>query len=171
MVAKKMKKQKGQAIFELIIFLPIFLFLMKTLFDYGDAINHSINQNKAVRSYYFYTAANDSNLPNLAYLGEFQSKSVKTISLDTFSWSTQTVPDESAFPMGSCVKVPGFLGNDLPGECDAPQPDDMKSQFIRVYTSFGVCTGSWASAEDNSAVSYALDWPRAADALCQRSTR
>lgn len=166
-----MKNEKGQAIFELIIFLPIFLFLMKTLFDYGDAINHSINQNKAVRSYYFYIAANDTNLPNLAYLGDFQSKSIKTISLDTFSWSTKTVPDESQLPSGSCVKVPGFLGNDIPEECDSPAPDEMKSQFIRVYSSFGLCTGTWSSAEDNSAVSYALDWEQAALALCQRSTR
>tara|TARA_R110002049_G_scaffold49511_5_gene141615 strand:+ start:2764 stop:3255 length:492 start_codon:yes stop_codon:yes gene_type:complete len=157
------KNQKGQAIFELIIFMPLFLFLIKTLFDYGDAINHSINQNKAVRGYYFYVAANDSYLPNIAFMDDFSA--INSISLDTFSWSTIRVPDENPKPRGSCVKVPGFLGNGINEECNDPAPDDNKTQFIRVYTSFGVCTGSFLQT---NAGEFNLSWENAAAALCQR---
>ncbi len=140
---------------------------MKTLFDYGDAINHSINQNKAVRGYYFFVSQNDSFAPNLTFLPFFSSKSINSLSLDTFNWSTIRVPDESSQARGSCVKVPGFLGNGINEECDAPAPEGNKSQFIRVYTSFGTCTGTFALQPGGE---YRLSWETAAQALCQRST-
>lgn len=172
MAAKYLKEQNGQAIFELIIFLPLFLFLIKTLFDYGDSINHSINQMKVVRGYYFYTVSNDSMLPNLAIMKELKDKGqLSLVSLDTISWSTESISGSNTQPYGSCVKVPGFLGNEIAEECNEPAPQDRKTQFIRVYTSFGVCTGSWLDADQNTNVDYSLSWPAAALGQCKRSSQ
>ena len=168
MVAKKNTNENGQAIFELIIFLPIFLFLMKSLFDYGDSINLSINQIKAVRGYYFYSNSHDTMLPNRNFLEEFKTAGVNHVSLDTFSWSLDTFA-ESRNPVGACVKVFGFLGNEIEEECREPAPDERKTQYIRIYSSFGVCSGTWSRAEAASANPYVLNWEEASARQCART--
>src|SRR5690606_23147432 len=133
MVARNLKLQKGQAIFELIVFLPLFLYMTKIMFDYGDAINHSINQNKVVRGYYFYTISNDSNAPNLAFSKDFYTRGRiqgpdAVIGSDSYAWSSESTRDGRK-PNGSCVKVPGFLGNELPSdECLTPSIEEQKSR-------------------------------------------
>ncbi len=169
MVADKSPKinQKGQALFEFIIFLPIFLYMIKILFDYGDAINHSINQLKVVRGYYSYSNAGDSNLPNLAFANDFKGRGVAQIGSDAFAWSA-TKTTGSILPTGSCVKVMGFLGNGIQGEtCEAPQVDNLKTQFIRAYSAYGVCTGTWSQSENTPGI-YFLDWNNAATNSCFR---
>ena len=173
MAVKKNKNQKGQALFELIIFIPIFLYMIKILFDYGDAINHSINQNKVVRSYYFYTVSNDSNLPNRLFSEDYKRVGIvgpdAVFSLDAYSWSAEKTQG-NVKPVGSCVKLPGFLGGEISGdECEAPSVTDEKTQFIRSYTSFGVCSGSWRNVGSSSPL-YSLSWLYAASAPCLITT-
>ena len=55
-MAAKLSKQeraRGQALFEFIVFLPFLLFMLTIMFTVGNAINGSINQQKAVRRYFF----------------------------------------------------------------------------------------------------------------------
>jgi hypothetical protein len=49
----KFLNQEGQAVFELLIFLPFLLFLYTIYYTAGNAINGSINQQKAVRGYFY----------------------------------------------------------------------------------------------------------------------
>src|SRR5690606_9714520 len=160
-------------LFELIIFLPIFLYMIKILFDYGDAINHAINQNKVIRSYYFYTVSNDSNLPNRLFSEDYKNRGIvgdnAVFSLDAYSWSSEKTQG-NVKPVGSCVKVAGFLGGEISGdECAAPSVADQKTQFIRAYSAFGVCTGSWRNVGTGSPL-YSLSWLMAASAPCLIST-
>lgn len=174
MAAKFLKSQKGQSVFELIIFMPLFLYMTKVLFDYGDAINHSINQNKVVRGYYYYTISNDSNAPNWSFSEDYYLRGNiigpnAAIGLDSYAWSLDSTAGDLR-PKGSCVPVPGFLGNDLASdECRAPNIVDGKTRFIRSYSAFGVCTGSWINVgAPNSRVMYSLSWTRAASVRCNR---
>ncbi len=169
MAVKKNKNEKGQAIFELIIFLPIFLFLIKSLFDYGDAINLGINQLKVVRGYYFYSVSHDTMVPNAKFLEDFKNNGVNHVSLDAFSWSLDTIAESGGSPVGACVKVYGFLGNEIEEECREANPVDRKTQFIRIYSSFGVCTGTWSKAEAASANPYVLNWPESVSRQCART--
>lgn len=161
--------QKGQALFELIIFLPLFLYMVKVLFDYGDAINNSINQLKVVRGYYFYTISNDSNAPNRLFSKTFYDRGISgnqaLLSLDAYSWSLQSTVGDVR-PIGSCVKVSGFLGGENnTDECASPNVVEEKTQFIRAYSAFGVCTGTWINVGSGSPL-YALNWVAAASAPC-----
>lgn len=175
MVVKNLKDHKGQAIFELIVFLPLFLYMTKVMFDYGDAINHSINQNKAVRGYYFYTISNDSNAPNFEFSKDFYTRggmvgANAVIGQDSYAWSVESTAGGRR-PKGSCVQVPSFLGNDLASdECLAPAVEDGKTRFIRAYSSFGICTGSWTNIDSpTSGALYTLRWTSAASVPCTRS--
>ena len=47
-------KQQGQALVEFIIFLPFMLMMYTVVITLGDAINGSINQQKATRAYFYY---------------------------------------------------------------------------------------------------------------------
>ncbi len=169
MAVKQNKNEKGQAIFELIIFLPIFLFLIKSLFDYGDAINLSINQLKVVRGYYFYSVSHDTMLPSAKFLEDFKNNGVNHVSLDAFSWSLDTIAESGGSPVGACVKVYGFLGNEIEEECREANPVDRKTQFIRIYSSFGVCSGTWSKAEAASANPYVLNWQESVSRQCART--
>lgn len=170
MVVKKCNHQlqRGQALFELIVFLPVFLYMIKIVFDYGDALNNSINQIKVVRSYYHFTNANDSNLPNLKFSQDFVGKGIQSyIGSDAYSWSNEKTSSGVA-AMGSCVKVFSFLGSGITGDsCEAPQVEEAKTQFIRMYSAYGVCTGTWAVAQ-NPPTLFFLDWKQASSTGCRR---
>lgn len=145
--------------------------MVKVLFDYGDSINNSINQLKAVRGYYFYTIANDSNTPNRIFSKDYYDKGIvgqsAFIGLDAYAWSAEKTTNDQK-PKGSCVKVPGFLGNEVSGdECFDPVIDDNKTQFIRSFSGFGVCTGSWNNISAADPL-YALSWTSAASIPCVR---
>ena len=66
--SKKLKKislkEEGQAIFELLVFLPVFLFLFVVIYNIGNSINISINQQKATRRYFYYIQKGNSFLPS-----------------------------------------------------------------------------------------------------------
>ena len=176
MVAEILQKQKGQAIFELIVFLPLFLYMTKVMFDYGDAINHSINQNKVVRGYYFYTISNDSNAPNLAFSNDFYNDGGligpdAVIGQDSYAWSVESTLGGQK-PKGSCVKVPGFMSSSpADSEClESTEIVDKKTSFIRSYSAFGVCTGSWTNIGAPSSPNlYTLRWTSAASVPCNRA--
>ena len=71
MVAKKrcaQLREEGQALFEFVVFLPFLLFILVLMFTLGNAINGSINQQKAARRYFFYLNKGNSTLPNASNL-------------------------------------------------------------------------------------------------------
>ena len=55
-------KEKGQALIEFIIFLPFMLMMFMIVLTLGNAINGSINQQKAVRGYFYYRLQNNSQI-------------------------------------------------------------------------------------------------------------
>jgi hypothetical protein len=69
---RKKLDQRGQALIELIIFLPLIFTLYGLIGGFANAINGSINQQKITRSYFYFRAQNSSNLvgPQIINLGE-----------------------------------------------------------------------------------------------------
>ena len=62
-VTEILANEKGQAIFEFIVFVPFYVYLLTVLISFGNSLNASINQNKIIRGYYYRVAAGDSRLP------------------------------------------------------------------------------------------------------------
>ena len=54
----KLLDNKGQAVFETMMFLPVLLFFVVYMTRTGNAINASINQQKATRGYTYYLLKN-----------------------------------------------------------------------------------------------------------------
>lgn len=144
MVAKKnniLRDEKGQALFELIIFLPLMIFLLTIIFTVGNSINASINQEKAARRYFYYLAKGNARLPDSADLKGAFSSNVQVISMSSVAWrekqdSAGGAKDKS---FASCYKINTLFTNDSDDECDKPSVDEKKTQFIRIYTAYGIC--------------------------------
>ena len=68
-----LENSEGQAIFELILFMPFLVYFVTLLFTAGNSINGSINQQKAVRGYFYHLLKGNSNLPVKLDLDAFKS--------------------------------------------------------------------------------------------------
>lgn len=142
---KHLKDQKGQAIFELILFLPFLLFLYMIYATAGDSISGSINQQKAVRGYFYGLVKGNSYLNTLQDLNQYASSNLRMVGFSTLGWrEKEEVGKGTNAAFAPCFKFSSMLKSDSSEECD----DKARSQdsdgngvthFIRVFTFYGVC--------------------------------
>ena len=62
-IMKNETNEKGQALIELIVFLPLMFTLYSVISGFASSINGSINQQKIARAYFYYRAQNNSTIP------------------------------------------------------------------------------------------------------------
>lgn len=138
-VKKNIYSEKGQAVFEMLAFFPFLIFLFTIIVTMGNSINGSINQQKATRSYFLYTYANDSMgipLDNLQKLGQ---GGVMTTGLYAFGWEEKR---EGKGALAGCYRLQKIIGESGTERCDDPlAAGTNSSDFIKVFTAFGLCTG------------------------------
>lgn len=140
---KKIKGQKGQAIFEFIVFLPFFLILLAIIVTMGGAINGSINQLKSTRGYFYYLVKNNSNLPPREDLVPLEGRITAT-GMYSIGWRDQSI---GGVPHGPCYKVLSFaMGPTRASEncVDKLNTAEQISSFIKVFSVYGVCSTSYA---------------------------
>jgi hypothetical protein len=167
MVVKKneifLQNESGQAIFEFVVFLPLLLILMTVMLTTGNAINASINQQKATRGYFFNIIQNNSRIPIKADLDNLAGNGVNRVSAFSIGWRTKEVDGGSS--LAACTKYNTLFGSINADEtCDEPVLEDNKSQFIRIFTFFGVCTETYAKIDDTG--NYRADWRRKQSDIC-----
>ena len=105
MDVKKVKNQRGQSIFEFIVFIPFLLLLLQGFMKIGGAINGSINQQKHLRGYYFYKLKNSSYFP---ILNDLKSLSNMTqVGYSAFGWSEELVDGQQ--PKAPCYLLNSFF--------------------------------------------------------------
>lgn len=131
-----MLKQKGQALIELILFLPFMLMMYTVVVSLGDAIHGSINQQKAVRGYFYYRIQNSSQVTrplrsngvpgftNWTVFGQFW-----------VGWADYLEGNSPVFP---CYRLNLPLAAASGDECAEPYTEPT-TQFIRVGTVYGIC--------------------------------
>jgi hypothetical protein len=147
------KDEKGQALFELVIFLPFLLFLYMIYSTAGDSISASINQQKAVRGYFYSLVRGNSYINSLVDLEEFDKNNVKLVGFSALGWREKSDKGgNNAF--APCFKFSSLLKNDSTEECDAPTRDQDSdgngvSRFIRVFTFYGVCGPVYSATNVN----------------------
>ena len=100
---KKFQHQRGQAIFEFIIFLPFFILFFAVMVSVIGGINASINQQKTLRGYFFHTIRNNSTLPFNQDMNSYLSSGLSRIGAYSFGFSKER---RGAQQLGPCFKVP-----------------------------------------------------------------
>jgi len=133
---KDSKDEKGQALFELIVFLPLMIFMLTIIYTVGNSINASINQVKATRRYFYYLAKGNSRLPDKSDLKEFFQTGMESVSMSSVAWRES---EENKLSYGACYKINTLFGTDSDDDCKKPQIEDQKTQYIRIFTAYGIC--------------------------------
>lgn len=135
---KKKINNKGQAIFEMLVFFPFIVLLFTLIVTVGNSINGSINQQKATRSYFYYSVANDSMGAPIFDMGKFAENGVESSGMYSFGWKES---QKGETPLAGCYKLNKLLGNGNNDTCFEAEVSEGTTSFIRVFTAYGLCTG------------------------------
>lgn len=140
----KKNNQNGQALLELIIFLPLMFMFYSMIAGFANAINGSINQQKVTRAYFYYRVQNNSTVPKPSTL----NTSWKQFGMFFIGWKDffdGGGNGEGGKPVAPCYRVTVPVGTSSGDGCmgDYTTPSTM---FIRVQTVYGVCGGTYAAA-------------------------
>lgn len=139
-INRELLSDSGQAIFELIVFMPFFIYLITVFFNIGDSINSSINQQKAVRGYHFFLLKGNSTAPDLQGLQTFKNDALDGGSMVVTGWQEKT---QGNVPMAPCFKFSSVFAGAGDETCETPTEEGEKSKYIRVFTVFGICGASY----------------------------
>ncbi len=150
---RKMKNQKGQALIELIIFLPMMFMLYSLISGFANAINGSINQQKVTRGYFYYRVQNNSTIPKPEYpASSAPFKTWNKFGMFFIGWKEYFGENQS--PMVPCYRVSVPF---KPADADKCEESYNKAttQWIRVGTAYGICGATYIKYGDG--VAQALD--------------
>jgi len=149
-----MKKidQEGQALIELIIFLPLIFTLYGLIGGFANAINGSINQQKITRAYFYYRTQNNSTIPKPLQVPNFQNW--RRFGLVFTGWSDEPISDSTPAPVAPCYEI-SFPVAGAPNDRCENQYATKTTQFIRVGTAYGICGASYITV--NGRASGAMD--------------
>jgi len=151
MVAKKRKDQSGQALIELIIFLPLMFALYSLISGFANAINGSINQQKITRGYFYFRAQNNSMLPKPIYpVGSDPSESWRKFGMYFIGWTDISVDDSRPTPYMPCYKISLPMAGKTTGEKCEDSYSKETTQFIRVGTAYGICGATFSKISDST---------------------
>ncbi len=140
---KKHSGEKGQALFEFLIFLP-FTFVMLTIFiTMGNSINGAINQQKITRGYFYYDLKNNSMAPTAKRLLSWSETShLNRISMNMIGWKLMS--DASGrYPVSACYKLNPLIAANSDETCaDSTEAKGAEnpSSYVRIYTVYGMCS-------------------------------
>ena len=141
----KKNNQKGQALIELIIFLPIMFMFYSMISGFANAINGSINQQKIARAYFYYRVQNNSTIPKPDDGNTHQSWT--KFGMFFIGWKDYF---ESQKPVAPCYRISVPMAASDTDKCEEKYTTNT-SMYIRVQTVYGVC-GATQMRIDNDVV-------------------
>ena len=137
----KKNNQKGQALIELIIFLPLMFMFYSMISGFANAINGSINQQKVARAYFYYKVQNNSNIPKPTS----PYANWKNFGMYFIGWADYMQSggeNETGQPYAPCYRLTVPLAANADDKCDTKYTAPT-TQFIRVQTVYGVCGATY----------------------------
>jgi hypothetical protein len=142
------KAQSGQALIELIIFLPLIFALYGMISGFAGAINGSINQQKITRAYYYFRIQNNSMVPfsSVPSSGGSGPKWQK-FGMSFVGWAEQYFNEDN--PVMPCYEVSIPLSAKPTDKCEEKYTEDQ-TQFIRVGTAYGICGATYTARGDGT---------------------
>ncbi|MBY0415773.1 MAG: hypothetical protein K2Q18_16485 [Bdellovibrionales bacterium] len=138
-----LRNDKGQALFELIIFLPFLIFLYMLYGTVGNSISASINQQKAVRGYFYSLVRGNSYVNSLNDLNEYTASNLRSVGFMSLGWREKS-DGSGKIAFAPCFAFSSLMKNGSTEECDDADRDEDSdgskiSRYIRVFTFYGVC--------------------------------
>lgn len=130
---KKENNEKGQALIELIVFLPLMITLYSVIGGLASSINGSINQQKVTRAYFYYRIQNNSTIPT-PKSGDYNTW--KKFGMFFIGWKDYF--QDSSTPVMPCYKVSIPFKNSPQDKCEDSY-SEQKTLWVRVGTVYGVC--------------------------------
>lgn len=130
--------QKGQALIELIVFLPLMFSLYSMISGFASAINGSINQQKATRAYFYYRVQNNPYVPKPDVANTHLSWN--KFGMFFVGWMDEMQSDN---PIAPCYRVSIPLVKGTTEPCDQAYSKET-TQYIRVGTAYGICGATYA---------------------------
>lgn len=148
----KKKNQKGQALIELIIFLPLMFMFYSMISGFANAINASINQQKVTRAYFYYKVQNNSTIPKPE--DDKIYKKWQQFGMFFIGWKDYFKAEDK--PVAPCYRITVPLGINASDVCETEYTTPSTS-YIRVQTVYGFCGGTYANI--NSTIHPIPDFP------------
>jgi len=131
----------------MILFLPFLMFLYTIYYTAGNSISGSINQQKAVRGYFYTLVKGNSYIISVNELENFKS-SIKKVGFNSVGWNDHLVGTQSFAP---CFKFSSLLKNNSTEECNGNERDaEGSTRFIRLFTFYGVCGPYYIMNQSNN---------------------
>lgn len=137
-MAVKKKNQEGQALIEFVLFLPFMLMMYMSILTIGNSINASINQQKITRGFYYYRLANNSTMPRPRRQADEPSNGWQLFGMQILGWADGF---EGNNPFSACFKF-NLPFDDEDEECRDTYTE-LRSQYIRTETVYGVCGATY----------------------------
>ncbi|MCO4795512.1 MAG: hypothetical protein KC493_17465 [Bacteriovoracaceae bacterium] len=156
----KIEDEKGQAIFELILFMPFLVYFATVLFNTGSAINGSINQQKATRGYFYYILKGNSMLPVKSDLNSLAAEGLQSVSAASIGWAERKAGTNEQY--GTCYKY-STLYSSSDEKCEEKAKEAGSSIFVKPLTFYGVCSTTYILKDDST---YNWDQARGATSNC-----
>lgn len=139
----KKNNQKGQALIELIIFLPIMFMFYSMISGFANAINGSINQQKITRAYFYYRVQNNSTIPKPDD-GDTHTN-WNNFGMFFIGWKDYF---EGQKPVAPCYRISVPMAASSSDTCENEYSTNT-SMFIRVQTVYGVCGATLARVDND----------------------
>lgn len=144
MINKKILESKGQALIEFILFLPLLIGIYSFVKGYAQSIFSSINQQKIIRSYFYYRIQNSSMFPVPATIqGVYQNWNY--FSVFFIGWMDYNYQD---YPIMSCYK-PDIFFNAGENELCQESYSEKVTPWVKVGSVYGVCGASYYQTNGN----------------------
>ena len=141
---KRILNQKGQAIFEFLIFIPFLAFLYTIFYTVGNSINGSINQQKSVRGYFYTLVKGNPYLLTKQDLDSLREKGIKKAGFFSIGWSEKSDGDKK---YAHCFQFASMFKSGSDEECDSKaRPMPESSVYVRIFTAYGVCGAVYRDA-------------------------
>ena len=140
----KVKLNKGQALIELIIFLPLMIALYSVISGFANSINGSINQQKITRAYFYNRIQNNSTFPGPSLVGD--SLPMWSV-FGVFFIGWKDYFKNATSPVMPCYKVSIPFKNGPKDKCEDAY-SQKRTLWVRVGTVYGVCGTSLFYSSD-----------------------
>lgn len=126
--------QKGQALIELIVFIPLILTIYSVIGGFASSINGSINQQKITRSYFYYRIQNNPYMPG----PKVAQPDWKLFGMFYIGWRSKFASGGTEEPVMPCYKISIPFKDKPQDECEEPYTQDT-TLYLRVGTVYGIC--------------------------------
>ena len=139
--------EEGQALFELIVFLPLLLLILTLMTTISNAINASINQQKVTRGYFYYTIRGNSLGLNRKDLDEYENDNTMTnVGMAVVGWRRSDPGQATNENFAPCFRFNSlFTANTSDQDCDSPSVTSGVTPIVRIYTAYGICSETYSN--------------------------